>query len=137
MASSSPALPTSIAFAESVLLDVFANHDDADDDAGTGRTLYVSQWSDTKLDASAASAFGLTLIDDADAAAARTTLGLGDSSVIDEDALALTGNQVTSNATDYFDDIYTGGDLFAYIGCTRPDELSAASGVRVRRCDFL
>ena len=34
---------------------------------------------DTKLNASAVSAYGLTLVDDADAAAARTTLGLGDS----------------------------------------------------------
>ena len=33
---------------------------------------------DTKLNASAVSAYGLTLVDDADAAAARTTLGLGD-----------------------------------------------------------
>ena len=32
---------------------------------------------DAKLDASAVSAYGLTLVDDADAAAARTTLGLG------------------------------------------------------------
>ena len=33
---------------------------------------------DAKLNASAVSAYGLTLVDDADAAAARTTLGLGD-----------------------------------------------------------
>ena len=33
---------------------------------------------DTKLDASAVSTYGLTLVDDADAATARTTLGLGD-----------------------------------------------------------
>jgi hypothetical protein len=39
---------------------------------------YVDTADATKLDASAVSVYGATLIDDADAAAARTTLGLGD-----------------------------------------------------------
>ena len=42
---------------------------------------YVDTADATKLDASAVSAYGATLIDDADAAAARTTLGLGDAAV--------------------------------------------------------
>ena len=45
------------------------------DDANFSTTITTSIG--TKLNSSAVSAFGLTLIDDADAAAARTTLGLG------------------------------------------------------------
>jgi len=45
------------------------------DDANFATTVTTSIG--TKLDSSAVSAFGLTLVDDADAAAARTTLGLG------------------------------------------------------------
>lgn len=46
--------------------------------------VYASSW----LMASAVSAFGLTLIDDANAAAARTTLGLGTVSTLDETSTA-------------------------------------------------
>ena len=45
------------------------------DDANFSTTITTSIG--TKLNSSAVSAFGLTLVDDADAAAARTTLGLG------------------------------------------------------------
>ena len=45
------------------------------DDANFATTITTSIG--TKLNSSAVSAFGLTLVDDADAAAARTTLGLG------------------------------------------------------------
>jgi hypothetical protein len=46
---------------------------------------------DNKLDDSQASAFGLTLIDDADAAAARTTLGLGTIATQAANNIAVTG----------------------------------------------
>lgn len=46
--------------------------------------VYASAW----LASSAVSAFGLTLIDDANAATARTTLGLGSAAVIDETTTA-------------------------------------------------
>jgi hypothetical protein len=51
-----------------------------------------------KLDASAASAFGLTLIDDADAAAARTTLGLGTAATTASTDYATAAQGTTADA---------------------------------------
>ena len=61
-----------------------------------------------KLDSSAVSAFGLTLVDDADAATARTTLGLGTAATTASTAYATAaqGTQATTNDSD-IDDIYT------------------------------
>jgi len=51
-----------------------------------------------KLDASAVSAFGLTLVDDADAAAARTTLGLGSAATTDSGDYATAAQGATADA---------------------------------------
>lgn len=52
----------------------------------------------TKLNADAVSAFGLTLIDDADAATARTTLGLGDAATQNTTAFATAAQGVKADA---------------------------------------
>ena len=78
--------PTITAFAETILDDANAasvrttiglgnvdNTSDASKPVSTAQATAIG----LKLDASAVSAFGLTLIDDANAATARTTLGLG------------------------------------------------------------
>lgn len=57
-----------------------------------GNVVYASTW----LKQAAVSAFGLTLIDDANAAAARTTLGLGDVAVMAE----MTTAQYLANTAD-------------------------------------
>lgn len=49
---------------------------------------------DAKVDDSQVSAFGLTLIDDADAATARTTLGLGSIATQDANNIAVTGGSL-------------------------------------------
>lgn len=51
-----------------------------------------------KLDASAVSAFGLTLVDDADAAAARTTLGLGTAATTASTDYATAAQGATADA---------------------------------------
>ena len=51
----------------------------------------------TKLDASAVSTFGGTLIDDADAAAARTTLGLGTAAVATTSDFATAAQGTTAD----------------------------------------
>ena len=67
-----------------------------------------------KLDASAVSAFGLTLVDDADAAAARTTLGVDvagtDNSTdvtiaVGRDYISITGQELTLGAVDLAADV--------------------------------
>lgn len=66
------------------------------DDANFASTVTTSIG--TKLDASAASAFGLTLIDDADAAAARTTLGLGTAATTASTDYATAAQGTTADA---------------------------------------
>ena len=68
----------------------------------------------TKLNASAVSAFGLTLVDDADAATARTTLGVdaaGTDNSTDvtlagsHDYITISGQEITANHVDLADDV--------------------------------
>lgn len=54
-----------------------------------------SNLNDDKVETSAISAFGGTLIDDADAAAARTTLGLGTAAVQADDRYAHRSNNLS------------------------------------------
>ena len=63
---------------------------------------------ETKLASSAVSAYGATLVDDADAATARTTLGLGTAATTASTAYATAaqGTQATTNDSD-IDDLYT------------------------------
>ena len=78
--------------------------------AATGDFATAAQGTtaDNALAASAVSTFGGTLIDDADAAAARATLGLGTAAVVASTtfATAAQGTQATTNDSD-IDDIYT------------------------------
>ena len=53
---------------------------------------------ETKLDSSAVSTFGGTLVDDADAAAARTTLGLGSAATTDSGDYATAAQGATADA---------------------------------------
>jgi hypothetical protein len=66
------------------------------DDANFATTVTTSIG--TKLDSSAVSAFGLTLVDDADAAAARTTLGLGTAATTASTAYATAAQGATADA---------------------------------------
>jgi hypothetical protein len=66
------------------------------DDANFSTTITTSIG--TKLNSSAVSNFGLTLIDDADAAAARTTLGLGTAATTASTAYATAAQGATADA---------------------------------------
>ena len=66
------------------------------DDANFATTVTTSIG--TKLDSSAVSAFGLTLVDDADAATARTTLGLGTAATTDATDYATAAQGATADA---------------------------------------
>ena len=66
------------------------------DDANFATTVTTSIG--TKLDSSAVSAFGLTLVDDADAATARTTLGLGTAATTAASAYATAAQGATADA---------------------------------------
>jgi len=66
------------------------------DDANFATTVTTSIG--TKLDSSAVSAFGLTLVDDANAAAARTTLGLGTAATTSASAYATAAQGATADA---------------------------------------
>jgi hypothetical protein len=66
------------------------------DDANFSATITTSIG--TKLNSSAVSAFGLTLVDDADAAAARTTLGLGTAATTAATAYATAAQGATADA---------------------------------------
>jgi hypothetical protein len=66
------------------------------DDANFSTTITTSIG--TKLNSSAVSNFGLTLIDDADAAAARTTLGLGTAATTAATAYATAAQGATADA---------------------------------------
>ena len=96
-----------------------------------------------KLDASAASAFGLTLIDDADAAAARTTLGV-DAAGTDNstdvtiaaglDYVTLAGQELTLGSVDLTTDVT--GTLPAANGGTGVTSLAALkSGLSLDNVD--
>jgi trimeric autotransporter adhesin len=73
-----------------------------------------------KLDASAASAFGLTLIDDADAATARTTLGLGTAATTASTDYATAAQGATADAA------LPASDVSAF-GATLIDDADAAT----------
>ena len=68
---------------------------------------------ESKLDASAVSTFGGTLIDDADAAAARTTLGVDaagtdnstDVTLAGHDYISISGQEITADHVDLTDDV--------------------------------
>lgn len=66
------------------------------DDANFSTTVTTSIG--TKLNSSAVSAFGLTLVDDADAATARTTLGLGTAATTASTAYATAAQGATADA---------------------------------------
>jgi hypothetical protein len=66
------------------------------DDANFSTTITTSIG--TKLNSSAVSAFGLTLVDDADAATARTTLGLGTAATTASTAYATAAQGATADA---------------------------------------
>ena len=66
------------------------------DDANFATTVTTSIG--TKLDSSAVSAFGLTLVDDVDAAAARTTLGLGTAATTASSAYATAAQGTKADA---------------------------------------
>jgi hypothetical protein len=71
---------------------------------------------DGKLDKSSVSAFGLTLIDDANAPAARTTLGLGTISTQNANNVAITGGSVTGITDITLADGGTGASLTGVAG---------------------
>jgi hypothetical protein len=69
-----------------------------------------------KLDKSSVSAFGLTLIDDANASAARTTLGLGGIATQNANNVAITGGSVTGITDITLADGGTGASLTGVAG---------------------
>ena len=80
----------------------------ADNETTKGALQDLETAVETKLASSAVSAYGATLVDDADAAAARTTLGLGSAATTASTAYATAaqGTQATTNDSD-IDDLYT------------------------------
>ena len=77
----------------------------------------------TKLDSSAVSAFGLTLIDDANAAAARTTLGAADDTLV----VHLAGTETITGAKTFNNDITITGSSRRI----KADFSSAGSGATI------
>ena len=75
---------------------------------------------DAKLDASAVSAYGLTLVDDADAATARTTLGLGTAATTASTDYATAAQGATADAA------LPASDVSAF-GSTLIDDADAAA----------
>lgn len=86
-----------------------------------------------KLNASAVSAFGLTLIDDADAAAARTTLGTDIYKTLPNRSSGLATGEVLETSSGVTIDAGTEGFVFAiFNNSASPITITQGSGVTLR-----